>query len=155
VDEIKRLESRLASVELENLRLRSLMERSQFECKLDQANRGADYVRNRSLAETRTRIGRTLASIDYRIPEHLLPSQLYTLGVSYLQARDDEKAVKILSHLVNLQDIDTASTTSKKRIATCRRCWKLLRRRPRARTCLTWRKLGSGKQLWQNVPESA
>ncbi len=107
VDEIKRLEQSIANVSLENIRLRSLMERGQFECKLEQADRGAKVFRNRLVAETRTHIGRTLASIDYRIPEHLLPSQLYTLAVSYLQARDDEKAVKILNHLVTLQDVAT------------------------------------------------
>jgi hypothetical protein len=106
VEEIRRLEHRLAAVELENLRLRTTMERSQFECRVAEASKHAGESRRRLAAETRTNIGRTLASIDYRIPEHLLPSQLYTLAVSYLHSRDNEKAVKILSHLMSLQDVD-------------------------------------------------
>lgn len=106
VEEIRRLEHRLANVELENLRLRTSMERNQFECRVAEAGKHAVESRRHLATETRTSIGRTLASIDYRIPEHLLPSQLYTLAVSYLHAHDDEKAVKILNHLVSLQDVE-------------------------------------------------
>ena len=49
-------------------------------------------------------MGRTLASIYYRPPMHLLPPQLYTLALSYFKAGEDEKAGVILTFLTGLEE---------------------------------------------------
>lgn len=60
--------------------------------------------------ETGSRVGRTLASLGYRMPRELIPSQLYTLGVSYLKAREDEKAAVIFTWLTGMEGNTTYQT---------------------------------------------
>jgi hypothetical protein len=51
-----------------------------------------------------------LASIPYKPPRELLPFQLYTLGISYLKAGEDEKAAVILTTLTSHADYHSYQT---------------------------------------------
>ena len=96
---------------LENSNLRLKVESLQFDCRSKDAQ---SITRDYSLKiknETGSNVGRTLANIAYRPPENLLPSQLYTLGVSYFKARENEKAAVIFSFLTGLEDNDAYKTT--------------------------------------------
>jgi hypothetical protein len=50
-------------------------------------------------AETGTKVGRALDSINNKVPQNLFPSQLYTLALAYFAAHEDEKATVLLTHL--------------------------------------------------------
>ena len=72
---------------------------SNFSCHAKSADAATTQTGARLSQETGSRIGRTIASFDYRIPDQLPPSQLYALGVSYFKAGENEKAAAILSTL--------------------------------------------------------
>ena len=60
--------------------------------------------------ETNSAIGRTLASINYKPPTHMLPANLFNLAMSYFtsgQPEDTEKVAVILTLLTNLEANDT------------------------------------------------
>jgi hypothetical protein len=44
------------------------------------------------------------------VPTNLVPGQLYTLGISYFKAREDEKAAVIFTFLTGLDDSDVFKT---------------------------------------------
>jgi outer membrane protein assembly factor BamD (BamD/ComL family) len=55
-------------------------------------------------------VARDVASIPYEVPTDLMPAQLYTLGVSYFKAHEDEKAAMIFTFLTGLKDSDAFKT---------------------------------------------
>ncbi len=110
VDSIKTAEETSRRLQLENAHLRVMLETSRYACLSDEAKKQTEKVGAKLNAETGTKIGRTLASIPYQIPENMMPDALYTLGVSYFKARDSEKAVAILSFLADMQGDDTYKT---------------------------------------------
>ena len=112
VDAIKNAEETSRRLQLENAHLRVMLETSRYACLSDEAKKQTEKVGAKLNAETGTKIGRTLASIPYQIPENMMPDALYTLGVSYFKARDSEKAVAILSFLADMQGDDTYKTPS-------------------------------------------
>ena len=91
-------------LKLENANLRVQTEGLRFSCKTKEAEDQAGRLEAKLSEETGTRVGRTLAGIEYRPPAHLLPEQLFTLGVGYFKAHEDEKAVVILSFLTSMDD---------------------------------------------------
>lgn len=95
---------------LENANLRRWAESVQFDCSLV-----ASEARTRETAlelniETGAKVGRLLSSIQYRVPTHLLPDQLYTLGVSHYMAAEFERAAVIFTHLTGLDKNDSFKT---------------------------------------------
>lgn len=97
---------------LENATLRLRLESTRFEC---DTRRSAKLTRELGLTldrETGSRLGRKLASIDYRLPLHLPTAQLHTLALSYFKAREDEKAAVILTFLTGQEEEDTYKTAS-------------------------------------------
>jgi tetratricopeptide (TPR) repeat protein len=107
VDMIRHAEVENERLTLENANLRLRTEGLQFDC---QARDMANHTRDEELKlneETGARVGRTLASIAYRPPVHLLPPQLYTLGMSYFKAGEDEKAAVIFTFLTGMDENDT------------------------------------------------
>lgn len=102
VDQIRRLDLENAKLKLENAQLKLKLESSTFECGVAQSKALTEKYATHAQGETGTRVGRTLASIGYRAPTHLLPKQLYALGVTYLKAREFEKAAVIFTLLSDL-----------------------------------------------------
>jgi tetratricopeptide (TPR) repeat protein len=95
---------------LENANLRSRLEAVQFDCRSRDTARATRDESVRLSKDTGSLVGRTLETIHYRPPTHLLPPQLYTLGVSYFKAQEDEKAAVILTYLTGLEENDAFKT---------------------------------------------
>jgi TolA-binding protein len=117
VDQIRKAEEENARLRLENANLKLNLETAKFDC---HSNHGDQATRNSKIKlhqDTGTAVGRTLASMSYRPPTDLVPSQLFTLGVSYMKAREDEKAAVIFSHLTSSEHGE-AYRTSKNLLMT-------------------------------------
>jgi tetratricopeptide (TPR) repeat protein len=78
----------------ENANLRLKLETAQFLAQEKSAEKESEG----------NKVARNLASIGYQPPANLLPSQLYTLGVTYFKAQENEKAAVIFSFLAELDD---------------------------------------------------
>ncbi len=90
----------------ENTRLRLELETLRFAKKSEEGKQVTSLKERKLSEETGSKSGRTLASLEYKAPTELLPMQLYTLGVSYFKAREDEKAAVLFTTLANLSDTD-------------------------------------------------
>ncbi|MCM0605657.1 MAG: hypothetical protein KA715_06165 [Xanthomonadaceae bacterium] len=103
VEKLRKIDELNERLSLENQKLRSLIEETRFECQKKAAEK--EYVAHTQelKKETGTPIGRKIASIGYEIPKHLLPSQIYVLGMDYLDRHDDEKAAVIFHYLTHLE----------------------------------------------------
>ncbi|MCM2279504.1 MAG: hypothetical protein NDJ89_15620 [Oligoflexia bacterium] len=110
VDRLRRADSENERLRLENAHLRLKLEARQFECHAGDAERATRGLELQLDRETGSRMGRTLASIGYKPPLHLLPPQLFALAASYFKAREDEKAAVLLTFLTGLEDDDTYKT---------------------------------------------
>ncbi len=111
VNQFRHADEQNLKLRMENTHLKLGLEGLQLRC---HSQRGGKLTRGIELKlsrETGSKVGRTLDSIRYKTPAHLVPSQLYTLAVSYLKAREDEKAAVLLSHLTTLEEIDTYKTS--------------------------------------------
>ena len=95
---------------LENSHLRLNLEGLQFNCTAKEASNKTQSIEYKLDRETGSQVGRDLASIAYRIPTHLVSGQLYTLGISYFKAREDEKAAVIFTFLTGMDDNDVFRT---------------------------------------------
>jgi len=94
----------------ENLNLRKSTEDLKFDCRMTQAKEHTHEI-SRSLAnDTGSKVGRVLASIEYRPPTHLLPEQVFTLGVTYFKGKEHEKSAVILSYLTGLDEDESFKT---------------------------------------------
>jgi TolA-binding protein len=87
---------------LENAHLKLRVESLQFDAHQKRAQVTTRHYEAKLDPATGSRVGRTLASIGYQIPEQLTPEQLYVLGVSYFKGGENEKAAAIMSFLTNL-----------------------------------------------------
>lgn len=101
---LERLHYENERLTLENANLRRWAMASKFACQEQHSKTKTRETSSALLKQTGTPVGRALASLDYRPPMHLLPGQLYTLGVSYFNGRDDEKAAVIFSYLTEMED---------------------------------------------------
>lgn len=104
----------LRQIELENERLR--LENTHLRLALENAN-FTKAAQSDSRQTATTGKARDLGSIHYTMPTDLAPSQLYTLGVSYFKAHEDEKAAVIFTFLTGLKDND-AFRTAKNHLMT-------------------------------------
>ena len=110
VDEINHIQDANRRLKLENMNLRRWAESLKFSCSANGSKKQTRKTSMRLAQETGERVGRTLASISYRPPTHLLPREMYTLGVSYLKGQEDEKAAVILTFLTGLEEDQTYKT---------------------------------------------
>lgn len=117
VDSLKRSELENDRLKLENANLRLQLEGVQFDCTERRAAKTTHQLEQKLAEQTGSKVGQTLATIGYRPPLHLSAIQLYTLGVSYFKAREDEKAAVILTFLTGLDD-NPIFKTSKNFLAT-------------------------------------
>jgi tetratricopeptide (TPR) repeat protein len=105
VDEIARAMDDNERLRLENAHLKLRVESLQFDCQQKHAQSSTKAFEQKLSLETGSRVGRTLASVDYKIPEQLTPEQLYVLGVSYFKGGENEKAAAILTFLTHLEGV--------------------------------------------------
>lgn len=54
--------------------------------------------------EAGSELARVLGAIDYSPPVHLLPHQLYSLGLGYFRKEEYEKSAVIFTHLIELKE---------------------------------------------------
>lgn len=110
VDSLKRAETENERLKNENAHLRVVLENNRFNCHAEEASKKTNTIGMKLSEVTGSLVGRTLESVRYRIPANLLPPQLYTLGVTYFKAREDEKAAVIFSLLTGFKDNDIYKT---------------------------------------------
>ncbi|MBY0471716.1 hypothetical protein K2X30_11170 [bacterium] len=103
-DRLLRAERENEELRLQNSNLKIQAESLQYACSQKEAAKKVRELRIRISRETGSAVGRTLATIDYRPPNHLLPAQLYTLGLGYLKEGDDEKAAVIFTFLTGTEE---------------------------------------------------
>ena len=104
-------------LKLENANLRNWSETLRFNCAASDARSQTQKIGLRLTQETGRIVGRTLASINYRPPSHLLPPQLYVLAASYFKGEEFEKSAVILTFLTGLED-NKAYKTAKNYVLT-------------------------------------
>jgi hypothetical protein len=104
VNALKHADEDNAKLRLENAHLKLGLEGLQFSCNARSGETSTHELSLKLNKETGDRAGRSLASINYKPPGKLVPSQLYTLGISYLKAREDEKAAVIFTSLTGLEE---------------------------------------------------
>ncbi|HAR41226.1 MAG TPA: hypothetical protein DCS07_01115 [Bdellovibrionales bacterium] len=107
---LRRAEEQNRRLSLENAHLKVKLETSRYSCRSEKAAEQTEKLQMKLSKETGSRVGRNLASINYSPPSNLLPSQLYTLGISYFKTREDEKAAVIFTFLTGLEDVSTYKT---------------------------------------------
>ena len=112
VESIQNLHADNERLQLENANLRRWIMASRFEHQEKASKKKTRETSSTLLKQTGSPVGRALASLDYRPPMHLLPGQLYTLGVSYFNHREDEKAAVIFTYLTELDDQPQYRTAS-------------------------------------------
>ncbi len=108
--EIKLAELQNDRLKLQNLQLRLQAEQVGFDCNADFSKSKTGDVELKLNAETGAKVGRTLASLQYKAPTNLTHDQLYTLGVSYFKAGENEKAAVIFTWLTGLAGSDAFKT---------------------------------------------
>ncbi len=104
VDHIRALDEKYAQLAVENAAIKEEFESLKFAKDSKLAAQETQILSKGLMQETGMRIGRTIASFNFRIPTELSPAQLYTLGLSYLVAHEDEKAAAILTSLMSLDE---------------------------------------------------
>ncbi|OFZ80693.1 MAG: hypothetical protein A2583_10520 [Bdellovibrionales bacterium RIFOXYD1_FULL_53_11] len=104
MDALSRSEQENEKLRLENANLRMQAENAVFDCRAKDSSTRTRELEFKLSKETGAQVGRTLASIYYRPPTHLMPPQLYTLGVSYFKGREYEKSAVIFTFLTGLED---------------------------------------------------
>jgi tetratricopeptide (TPR) repeat protein len=104
VDQVAKALDENERLRLENAHLKLRVETLQFDCHQKRAAENTKTYELKLDPQTGSRVGRTLASIGYRIPDQLSADQLYVLGVSYFKSEENEKAAAILTFLTNLEN---------------------------------------------------
>jgi len=89
---------------LENMNLRVKLESLQYSHNAKAADKNTKEFELKLSKETGAKVGRSLSSINYQVPAKLFASQLYTLALAYVVAREDEKAVVLLTHLTGQEE---------------------------------------------------
>jgi tetratricopeptide (TPR) repeat protein len=110
VDDLRRADEENETLRRENAHLRLVLESEQYQKYAERAEKETQAFQWKLSQETGSRTGRTIASIGYHIPQELLPSQLYSLGMSYFKLRDDEKAAVIFSFLTGMESDNSFKT---------------------------------------------
>ncbi len=110
LERIREAEVEASRLRLETAALRAKVENLQFDCQTRSAHERTLDFEKQLTRETGARVGRNLASIQYRPPTHLLPPQLLTLGASYFKAHEDEKAAVIFTYLTGMEENDAYKT---------------------------------------------
>ena len=98
--ELRNMDETNRKLRSENTALKLQNAAAQFGCEAKKAEKVTEDVEFKLRKDTGTETGRALAGLTYQVPAHISVSQLYTLGVAYLKARDDEKVAAIFTSLI-------------------------------------------------------
>jgi hypothetical protein len=104
VDELRHSDEDNARLRLESAHLRLELESTQFGCHSEAAAKTTQDLEHKLDQQTGSRIGQILKGMTYKPPMKLIPAQMYTLGLSYLKAHEDEKVAVIFSYLTALEE---------------------------------------------------
>lgn len=110
VDALKHAVEDNEKLRAENSHLRMVLESERYAKYAEKAQKATQVFQWKLTKDAGSRTGRTIASIGYRVPTDLVPSQLLTLGMSYFKTRDDEKAAVILTFLTGMEGDETYKT---------------------------------------------
>jgi hypothetical protein len=94
---------------LENMNLKVNIETIKYSSSTKAAQLNTEDFELRLSKETGAKVGRSLSGINYQAPQ-MFPSQLYTLALAYVVARDDEKAAVLLTLLTGQEGKATYKT---------------------------------------------
>ncbi len=111
IEALRRFDEENEQLRSENAYLKNRLETLEFERQAKLAAAATQNLKSDLAHKTGTSVGRVLTSIKYKLPAHLLPSQLYTLGVTYLKAREDEKVAKIFTALTQNEENESYRTS--------------------------------------------
>ncbi|MBI2712505.1 MAG: hypothetical protein HYX41_06585 [Bdellovibrio sp.] len=100
-----------AKLKLENTQLNVKLQSGHFDCALKGASDTTQKYEIKLSQETGNRVGKTLAAISYRIPDHLSPTQLFTLGLHFLKTHDVEKTAVVFTSLTGMEGNDSFKTS--------------------------------------------
>lgn len=100
--ELKGIDEQNHRLRLENENLRRWGEEVQFRCASDAARKSSKENASSIKAEAGNELARVLSGIQYTPPSHLLPKQLFVLGLAYFDQKDYEKSAVIMSYLTGL-----------------------------------------------------
>ncbi len=101
----------------ENAQLKLDLEVARFDCRTTEGQKSTERYALQMTKDAGSRVGRTLDSIAYKPPTHLLPGQLYVLAMAYLKSHEDEKAAVILTALTSLEENELYKTPENNLIA--------------------------------------
>ncbi len=101
LEHLQKIDEKYAQMELANVTIKQELETLKFKKETEHAVEGTQRFNKHLKQETGTEVGRNLASISYKVPHDLTSPQLYTLGLTYLKAEEDEKAAVIFSALIS------------------------------------------------------
>jgi len=110
MDELKRAHQKNIQLMLEVENLQHVAEQNRFQCEETIAKSKTETMELRLTEETGSKVGRVLASINYRPPDHLSFNQLKSHASSYYQMEDYEKAAVIMTYLTGLYNNDNFKT---------------------------------------------
>lgn len=113
VETFKNADEENRKLKIENINLRRWVEDLKYNCISQEGQSQSNELSRKLASETGTKMGRVLASIQYRPPAHLSNPQLHTLAVSYFKAKEFEKAAVILSFLTSLDETQEYKTAEK------------------------------------------
>ncbi|MEK6577751.1 MAG: hypothetical protein AABZ55_00865, partial [Bdellovibrionota bacterium] len=104
--ELKRADEENEHLRVENAHLRIKLEGIQYQCKSKDVAAFTSNLGSKLKTATGSPVGRILATLGYKPPTHLTPEQLFTLGVSYFKAREDEKSAVLFTMLSDLDGMN-------------------------------------------------
>ncbi len=110
IDRIRNSAEENEKLRLENFNLKLTLETFQYSCNAKSGKQLTKEFELKLSRETGAKVGRSLSSINYQAPSQLFPSQLYTLALAYVVAREDEKAVVLLTLLTGQAENATYKT---------------------------------------------
>jgi tetratricopeptide (TPR) repeat protein len=112
IDDLKRADEENINLRQENAHLRLVIEGEHYQKYAEKAQKETQTFQWKLSKETGSRTGRTIASIGYKIPQDLLPAQLFSLGMSYFNLHENEKAAVIFTFLTGMEGDESFKTPS-------------------------------------------
>src|SRR5689334_523539 len=91
IDEIRHLELQNTQLRQENAQLRLSLDAVRWDCHAQVGLRTTRDYELKLKKETGQKVGRSLAGINYKPPTRMPLPLLYSLAISYLKVREDEK----------------------------------------------------------------
>ena len=110
VDGLRKADEENKFLRLQNIKLQSEIHSMMYETRVNETKKIAQQTSDTLTKSTGSKVGRTPASIEYKPPANLVPSQLYVLAIKYIERDQLEKAATIMTSLVQSTDIKSFQT---------------------------------------------